>query len=134
MTDLGDRSVGEILVDIKGNVERLVRAEIRMIKTGAVEWAKDAAGGTALVAAGVVFAILTLALLLVALIAGLAESMPLWQAALVVGGGLALIAIVLGATGLRSLRRLQTRPMISTRPAEMIPREENPEWTRLPAK
>lgn len=97
------RGVGDVLTDIVGNVERLVRAEVRLVTTGVLNRVKAAALGGALIAVGAMLWLMTTGLILWGAVARLSETMRPWQAMLVVAGVTGLVATVVLAVGLKGL-------------------------------
>jgi Putative Actinobacterial Holin-X, holin superfamily III len=98
-----DRSVGDVLTDIVGGVERLVRAEVRLATTGALSRVKAAALGGALVVVGAMLWLMTTGLILWGAVARLSETMRPWQAMLVVAGVTGLVATAVLAVGVKGL-------------------------------
>lgn len=99
------RSVGDVLTDIVGGVERLVRAEVRLVTAGAVNRVKAAALGGALIGVGAMLWLMATGLVLWGAVARLSETMRPWQALLVVAGGTGLVATILLVVGLKGLGR-----------------------------
>ena len=100
-----EETVGALVVRLRTDVERVVRAEIALIQrrvTAALDVVKA-------VGIGLLAAILLGAGGFGAVIAGgvllLAASIPAWIAAFAVGGGLLLVAAVVGAVEVRVLSR-----------------------------
>ena len=104
MTEPAERSIGDVMSDVAGNVERLVRTEVRLTKATVIQGVKGMARGTALVAVGTLLATLTTMLLLLGAVARLSEQMKVWQAALLVAGGTAVVAALVIAFGVSALR------------------------------
>ena len=104
MTAPAERSIGEVMSDVAGNVERLVRTEVKLTEEKALHAAKGLARGAALVAVGSMLATLTTLLLLLGAVARLSEQMKVWQAALLVAGGTAVISALVIGTGVAALR------------------------------
>jgi hypothetical protein len=100
-----DRSVGEVLTDIVGGVERLVRAEIRLAAAGAVNRVKAAAMAGALIVVGAMLWLMATGLILWGAVVVLSETMRPWQAMLVVAGVTGLVATVVLVVGLKGLGR-----------------------------
>jgi uncharacterized membrane protein YqjE len=104
------RSVPEVLHDIVGNVQTMVRAEFRLAKTELSEKAdaakKPAIGlGTALLisAYGCLF-------LLLSGVFALSLVMPLWASALIVGGALTALGCILAITSMKKLKSIRAVP------------------------
>lgn len=104
MTEPAERSIGAVMSDVAGNVERLVRSEVKLTKATVLQAARDMARGIAFVAIGSILATLTTFLLLLGAVARLSEQMKVWQAMLVVAGGTALVSALVFGIGVAALR------------------------------
>lgn len=94
-----ERSLGAVVRDIGGNVDRIVRAELRFAIAELRAGLEAAGAGAMLILAGVACATLAAAFLLLGIMAALALVMPAWLAALLVAiaaGGAAAALIVIG--------------------------------------
>jgi len=115
---------GSALVkDVTGQIGLLVEKQINLATS---ELRRDLVAELQMVeglGVSVVAAILGLAVLLVAGVFGLTLVMPGWEAALIVGGGLLLVAAIAGAVG---WKRRVTSPMWRTRQTL----KENLQWTK----
>ena len=104
-----ERSVSDVLQDIFGNVQEIVRSEVRLaraeIKT---EAGKTATAAKSLVV-GAILGFYAGGLLLIAGVYGLSMVLAPWLAALVVGGFLAVVAATLISVG-RERMRLVNKP------------------------
>ncbi|MBI3504396.1 MAG: phage holin family protein [Proteobacteria bacterium] len=84
MGDSNDRSFGTVVRDIGGNVDRIVRTEMR-IAIAELRDGMDAAGSASrYLVAGIALGTLAAAFLLLSVTVALARVMPMWGAALVV--------------------------------------------------
>ena len=101
----GDRSVATVLQDILGNIDHMVRGEVRLAKAEALNEIRSARAPVQFLAIGVGIAYLAFAFLLLAAFLSLEATVAPWVAALVVAGGAAVIAIVVIAPGLKTVRR-----------------------------
>lgn len=99
-----DRSIGDVMTDVAGNVERLVRTEVRLTKATVLQAARGMVRGGAMVASGALLAMLAVMLLLLGAVARLSETMKVWQAALIVAGGTALVSALVIGMGVAALR------------------------------
>lgn len=106
MGDTGERSLASVLKDIAGNVQELVRSEIRLAKVEAQTQVSTAARGAAFLAVGGGFAFLALAFASLAGVYALAKVVPPWAAALIVGAAAAVIGGLLIATGLKQMKNV----------------------------
>jgi uncharacterized membrane protein YqjE len=89
------RSFPEVLQDIAGNLEEIIRSEFRLAKTEVKEEAARAAKPAATFGVGLAFAFYGFGFFLLAAVYGLSTVMAGWQAALLVGAILFLVAIAL---------------------------------------
>ena len=83
----------------------LVRSEIEQLKKELVTRLAQAGIGIGLLAAAATILFFVLAVFITAAILGLSEVLAPWLAALIVGGALLVIAAILAAIGLASLKR-----------------------------
>jgi uncharacterized membrane protein YqjE len=99
-----DRSISDVLQDIFGNVQEIVRSEVRLaqaeIKT---EAGKTVRAAKSLIIGGVL-ALYAGGLVLIAAVYALAMVLQPWLAALIVGAVVAMIAAALISTGQGRLR------------------------------
>lgn len=108
-----DRPISEILEDIVRNVQEIVRFEIRLAKVELRRDTQKLLNSTTWMAIGAVCGILGAAVLVAAIVAALALVVPVWESALLVGVGLAIIAAVLFKVGSRRFSELQA-PLTQT--------------------
>jgi uncharacterized membrane protein YqjE len=125
----GDRSLSDVFQDIVRNVQEIVRSEVRLAKTELREEAIKARAPTLLLGAGAVTAILALLFLLLTIVYALALVMPNWEAALIVGGVLAVVASLMLAAGRRRFKHIHPTPERTV--ATM---KENIEWAKQHTK
>lgn len=103
-TSIGRKSFGELIADIPRLLAELVRAELEALKQELTRAAVRAGIGVGLLAGALLLVALALVALVVAAIAALSLVLPVWAAALIVAGGLILIAALLGLLGVLRLR------------------------------
>jgi uncharacterized membrane protein YqjE len=120
-----DRSIATLLSDIVGDLQQIIRAEVRLAKVEVrEELAKARQGAALLMTAGIVL-VLALGVALLAAVYALALVWPAWAAALVValvvaaGGGL------LALTGVRRLKDVNVAP-----PKTVATVRENIQWAK----
>lgn len=99
------RSLFSLIADLPGYFMDLVRGEIEQLKKELVTRLAQAGIGIGLLAAAATVLFLALAVFITAAILGLSEVLPPWASALIVGGGLLVIAGILVAIGVASLKR-----------------------------
>jgi Flp pilus assembly protein TadB len=98
--DPKEASTGELIGRLTDQVTRLVRDEVRLAQAEVTQKAKRLGIGAGLLGGAGVVALLAVNALVVALILGIATTgLPGWVAAIIVAGGLLLIAGVLALLG-----------------------------------
>jgi uncharacterized membrane protein YqjE len=97
--------VQDLLRRLREDVAALIHSEIDLAKTEVIEKIKLHAKAAVLIAIAIPFVLLALLAFLFGAIAVLALAVPLWASALIVGGALLFVALVLALLGLRSVRK-----------------------------
>jgi uncharacterized membrane protein YqjE len=97
--------VQDLLRRLREDVAALIHSEIDLAKTEVIEKVKVYGRAAAFVGVAIVFALLAFLALLFGGIAVLALAVPLWASALIVGGALLLLALILGFMAMRSVRK-----------------------------
>ena len=123
------RSVPEVLQDIVGNLQEIIRSEFRLAKTEIKEEAAKAAKPAATFGVGLVMGFYGIGFLLLASVYGLSTIMAGWLAALLVGTILAIVAIALLISSGKKLKRVNPTPDKTMRSLE-----ENLQWAKHPIK
>ena len=111
---LDGRSIGELLRDLANDTTRLIRDEIALARTEMQDKVRQAGAGAAMIAAGGVLAIPALVLILAGIAILLANWMPPWVAALVVGVVTVAVAGILAWMGLKSIQSTSLTPERTT--------------------
>lgn len=94
-----------LIADVPRLIGDLVRAEIQAAKDEIAGKLKAAGIGVGLLVGAGLFALFALMVLLAAAVLGLATVLPAWAAALIVGGALLLIAVIIALIGVSALKR-----------------------------
>lgn len=123
------RSITDVFQDIVGNVQQIVRAEVRLAKTEITEEASKAARAASITAGGVVSALFAVWLLLLTILFALATFLPLWAAALILFVIVAVVTVVLLAAGKKRFKTVHPAP---EKTIETM--KENVEWVKNQAK
>jgi uncharacterized membrane protein YqjE len=102
MREHAERSVPDVLHDIVGNVQDILRSEFQLARTEIKEEAAEALKPAATLGAGLMLAAYAVGLLILALVFALAQVMTPWASALLVAsvGGVAALLITRGKHGL----------------------------------
>src|SRR6476620_9248875 len=99
-----DRPIASVLKDIAGNLQQIIRAEVRLAQVEVQEEIAKAGRASVLVAVGGVFAVMALAFGLLGAVYLLATVLAPWLAALVVAVGAGGIGAALMAIGAKQLK------------------------------
>ncbi|MDX6752325.1 phage holin family protein [Geminicoccaceae bacterium 1502E] len=105
-----DRSVGDLLRSLADDVIRLIRDEIALARAEAGDKLHQMVMAVVSIIGGSLVAFAALLILLFALVFGLANHMPLWLAALIVGGVVAIIGMVMVKAGASALSATSLAP------------------------
>jgi uncharacterized membrane protein YqjE len=104
------RTVSDVLQDIVGNVQQIIRSEFHLAKVEMKEKADSAAQPAGLLASGTVLAMYGAGFVFLAAVYGLSMVIPQWAAALCVGVFLAVVGAVLVASGRKKLKSINPAP------------------------
>jgi uncharacterized membrane protein YqjE len=115
--------MSEVLKDIIGNVQEMVRSEVRLARVELREEVNHATGAAKLIGIGAGLALLGGAFLLVTVALLLALVMPAWVATLIVGAALGVAGMVLLSKG-----RAQFKVPRPNKTIENV--KENVEWMK----
>ena len=99
------RSTAELVQQASEQVSRLVRDELALAKAELADKGRHAGVGVGLFGGSGLVALYALGALILAAIAGLAEAVPAWLSALIVGVALLLIAAIMVLLGRRQVRQ-----------------------------
>ena len=119
-----DRPISSVLHDIVGNVQDIVRSELRLAKTELTEELAKARRGAVLLGIGTLMLWFSALLALLAIVYALSLVMPAWAAAAVVALGVGAIAAVFLTVGIKRLKTMRGVP----KTAETL--KENAEWAK----
>ncbi|HWZ24701.1 MAG TPA: phage holin family protein [Verrucomicrobiae bacterium] len=125
MTTQNGRSVPEVLQDIVGNIQEIIRSEFRLAKAEVKQEASKAAPPVKVIVAGAVIGFYALGFLLFTAVMGLATMMATWLAALIVGAVLGIVALTLITTASKRLKHVNAVP---ERTIETM--KENVQWAK----
>jgi hypothetical protein len=100
------KSLVQLVSDLPRLVVELIKAELNHLKAEFAEKAKYAGVGIGLFAGAAFLLFWALGVLIAAAVLGIAVALPGWAAALIVFGGLLVIAIVLALIGIASFKKM----------------------------
>lgn len=124
----GDRSITDVLQNIIGDIQDIVRSEVRLAKSELTIELKKLKAAAPLLAVGGVISLLAVLFLVWTLIYALAIVLPMWAAALTMTVLLAIFGSITLAVGLKQLR--QVAP--PERTLETV--KENVQWAKQQMK
>ena len=120
-----ERTVTSLLKDIVGNVQQIIRAEVRLAKAEVTEELTKARRGVVLLVIGTLFGVMALALLLLGAVYLLSHFVQPWVAAVLVGVGAGVIGGGLIAVGVQQLKLVTLPP-----PRTVTSVQENIQWAK----
>jgi len=124
-----DRSMAAVLKDIVGNLQQIIRAEIRLATVEVREELAKAKRAVILIVVGAIFGTLALALLLLAGVYLLSAVVQPWLAAVLVAVGAGALGGALAAVGAKQLKQISLPP-----PRTVTSVQENIQWAKAQAK
>jgi cytochrome c biogenesis protein CcdA len=128
-SDIGNRSISDVLHDIVENLQHIVHFQLRLAREEiTTEVAKAKIAGL-LLATGAVSGLFAMLFALWAGFLALSRVLPDWAAALIVAGTMALGAVTLVAAGRTRLRKVHTLPELTVKTVK-----EDFQWAKQPIK
>jgi uncharacterized membrane protein YqjE len=103
-------SITDLLQEIVGNIQNIIRSEVRLAKTEVTEEATAVGKAAGMLAAGAVLALYAVGFLLLTVVYALRGPLPDWAAALIVGLVVAAIAGVMAKVGLDRIKNFNPKP------------------------
>jgi uncharacterized membrane protein YqjE len=119
-----ERPISTVLHDIAGNVQDIVRSELRLAKTELTDEMAKAGHAGMLVGAGALMLIFMALFVLLAIVYGLSLVMPAWAAAATVAVAVGLVAALCFAMGIKRFKTVRAAPKT------VATLKENAEWTK----
>ena len=101
-----NRSVAEVLQDIVGNVQELIRSEFRLAKAETREEVAKVAKFSVILGAGLVLVVYAVGFLLLTIMYALETTLVPWLAALIVAVGVMMIAMVAVSIGRKRMKQV----------------------------
>lgn len=99
------RGLFKLIADIPTLLMDLVRGEIESLKQEMIGKLKHAGVGIGLLVGAATFVFFAVLVLIAAAVLGLATVLPAWASALIIGGGVLLIAVILALIGIANLKK-----------------------------
>jgi len=129
MFQVVERSIGSLVNDIVGNVQGIIRSEVRLAKAEVTEELTKASRAMIWLVAGVVLATMAFGFLLLTIVYVLAHFFQPWVAALIVALGSGAIGGALAAIGATQMKRVSLPP-----PRTITSVQENLQWAKAQAR
>jgi len=125
MAGQNGRSVPEVLQNIVGNIQEIIRSEFSLAKIEIKQEATQAKAPVIMWFIGGALGLYALGFLLFTAVLGMATVMPIWMAALIVGAALAVVSIALLSAASKRLKQVHKVP---ERTIESL--KENVQWAK----
>jgi uncharacterized membrane protein YqjE len=129
MFQVVERSIGSLVNDIVGNVQEIIRSEVRLAKAEVTEELSKARRAMIWLVAGAVLATMAFGFLLLTAVYVLEHFFQPWVAALIVALGSGAIGGALAALGASQMKRVSLPP-----PRTITSVQENLQWAKAQAK
>jgi uncharacterized membrane protein YqjE len=126
---MDERSIASLVKDIVGNLQEIIRGEVRLAKVEVREELAKARRAVVMLAAGGIFGVLAIAFLLMTGRDLLATVVQPWLATLIVAAGAAAIAGLLVVLGSMRVKRVALPP-----PQTISSVQESLRWAKAPTK
>lgn len=124
-----ERSISSLLKDIVGNLQQIIRAEVRLAKVEVGEELSKARQAMVLLAIGGLFGAMALAFLLLGAVYALAHVVQPWIAAVLVAIGAGAVGGALVAIGIGQIKRVSLPPERTITSVQ-----ENIQWAKAQAR
>lgn len=105
-----DRSLGELFSELAGETGTLIRHEVALVQTELTQKVVQTGIKIGFLAIGGIFGLAALMAFVTSLIVILANVVPLWLSALLVGGGLGIISTLIITSALKMLKDTNLMP------------------------
>jgi len=119
-----ERSISSVLHDIVGNVQDIVRSEVRLAKTELTDELKKTRSASVLLGVGALLLTFSMLFVLLAIVYALSLVVPGWAAALIVGTGVGVVAALCCGLGIARFKSIRAAP----KTADSV--KENVEWAK----
>ena len=101
-----NRSMTEVVQDIVGNVQEIIRSEFRLAKAETREEVSKAVTSSVIVGAGILLAAYAVGFLLLTVMYALEIALPQWLSALIVAMGVMIIAMLAVSMGRKRMKQV----------------------------
>jgi uncharacterized membrane protein YqjE len=121
---IAERSISSVLHDIIGNIQDIIRSEVRLAKTEITEELAKSRSAAVMLGVGALLLIFAALFLLLATVYALSLVIPAWAAALIVALSVGVIAALCCSLGIKRFKSIRAAPKTA---ATM---KENVEWAK----
>ncbi len=125
----GERPFSEIVSDIVGHAQEIVRSEVRLARVEIKQEVTKALRASTMLAVGSVLGILALGFFLWTATYAISLALPMWAATLIVGFVVAVVASALAGAGLQRIRDVSPEPEKTVREVK-----EDVQWLKQQTK
>jgi uncharacterized membrane protein YqjE len=119
------RSMSEVLQDIVGDVQEIIRYEVRLAKAEITEEGAKTASACKPLGIGLLLALYAVGLILLAIVRALSAVLDGWLASLVVGVAVLVVSMILVRVGRKRLKEVKVVPEKTIRTVK-----ENLQWAK----
>src|ERR1700730_9714583 len=119
------RAMAEVLQDIVGNIQEIIRSEFLLAKAEISEETAKAARSSIPLAVGLVLALYAFGFILLAIVHALSAVVDAWLASLIVGVAVLVVSVILVSVG---RRRFQQVKVVPEKTIETM--KENVQWAK----
>lgn len=110
MSAADERSLATVLGDIVGNIQHIVRAEVRLAKTEVQDELQKIGNSATMLGVAALAGVLGSGVLLLACVYALSTVMAPWAAALVVAAATLALAAIAASVGVKRIRQVRLPP------------------------
>jgi len=128
-TGMNQRSFSDVLEDVVGNVQGIIRSEVRLAKAEIKEESTKAGRAASVLGSGAVLGLYALGFLLLAVFFGLRFLVPAWAAAAILAVFVGVIAGILTMLGMSRMKHINPRPEKTIQTIK-----EDIEWAKHPTR
>ena len=104
------RPLSSILQEIGTRLTEILRSEVRLARLEVQHDIRQVAKASIILAVGVVLALYGFGFMLMSVVYAIAQTLPVWAAALTVGGGLGILAAIVTLVGRKKMQLASLRP------------------------
>lgn len=104
------RPISGILQEMGTHLTEIVRSEVRLARAEVRQEISDLANASVFLVISAAFGLVAFGFILLAIVYALSQSLPPWASALIVGGGVAILAAVFLLVGQKKMKLVHLKP------------------------